>query len=368
MSGLLAGFLGGIAKGGLDIINTEEAQQRKIEDEDRREEATMRAEERRALAEQKRQETLQILAEQREEKRRQRDAGDMIGASEDAEKAVSDRGFEKFKSDLGQTDASPEELRKVYESQYHDKTVGGFQGADRYDVKESEKAKERLNQLQRRGASSGLISSAFNDVKTEQGAERDAANRAFNERKLAEQTALQEARLAESARKADLQHSATLASINARGSRDNDSPEKIKNMTSMDIDRAITAARTSVALELGVPDADVPQQVARLKKNAATNPQAAERLAALQPALERWDALRQRQMDLDRNLPEDKRKPTPSASPVKQNDGQSSKRNPPAIASIKGAPSGSSIGSYVDGKGWEVRANGKLVGYAKDKD
>jgi hypothetical protein len=44
-----------------------------------------------------------------------------------------------------------------------------------------------------------------------------------------------------------------------------------------------------------------------------------------------------------------------------------STKAPPSIASIKGAPPGSSIGSMVSGQGWEVKdSSGKVIGYAKD--
>lgn len=354
MSGLLAGFLGGLAKGGLDIINTEEAQQRKIEDESRREESTMRAEERRALAEQKRQETLQVLAEQREEKRRQRDAGDMIGANADAEKAVSDRGFEKFKSDLGQSDASPEELRKVYESQYHDKTVGGFAGADRYDIKESEKAKERFNQLQKRGASSGLITSGFNEYKDTVTRERQAE---VDATKAAKDKVEQERKDREEERKgkvADAQI-AKLASGGSGGSGAN----TVQSVKENDRGEMVAIMRNGDTRNLGVRSATYNKRVADLVSTMEKNDPRFARL----PAEAKREAAENR---LNGSLVDDE-KPAPSASPVNQNDGQSTKqKKPPAIASIKGAPAGSSIGSYVEGKGWEVRSNGKLVGYAKD--
>lgn len=358
MSGLLAGFIGGLAKGGLDIINTEEAQQRKIEDEARREEATMRAEERRALAEQKRQETLQVLAEQREEKRRQRDAGDMIAASESAEKAVSDRGFEKFKSDLGQTDASPEELRKVYDAQYHDKTVGGFAGADRYDVKESEKAKERLTQLQRRGASSGLISSGYTDYKDTANRERQAEVDAFNVRKQESKEATDRARLDQQAIDSERRFNSTMARIEKSGSGGS-SANTVQSVKENDRGEMVAIMRNGDTRNLGVRSATYNKRVADLVSTMEKNDPRFARL----PAEAKREAAENR---LNGSLVDDE-KPASSASPVNQNDGQSSKqKKPPAIASIKGAPAGSSIGSYVEGKGWEVRSNGKLVGYAKD--
>lgn len=47
------------------------------------------------------------------------------------------------------------------------------------------------------------------------------------------------------------------------------------------------------------------------------------------------------------------------------NEGKSTK--PPSIANVKGAPSGSSMGALVSGKGWEIKnSGGKVIGYAKD--
>lgn len=328
MSGLLAGFLGGLAKGGLDIINTEEAQQRKIEDEARREEATMRAEERRALAETKRQETLEAFRLARQEADRKRDASDMIGASEDAEKAVSDRGFERFKSDLGQTDASPEELRKVYESQYHDKTVGGFQGADRYDVKESEKAKERLNQLQRRGASSGLISSGYTDYKDTANRERQAEVDAFNVRKQESKEAAERARLEQREADSKRDFTAMMARIEKTGSGGGGgggNDEKAR--TSLDMERAIKLTVDSLARDLRVPPTEVNSALGNLEKKAARgDANAAALLDKIKPRLESLESQTDRLRAYSSNEPVRRdEKPAPSTPSVKQNDGQSSK-------------------------------------------
>ena len=327
MSGLLAGFIGGLAKGGLDIINTEEAQQRKIEDEARREEATMRAEERRALAEQKRQEALQFLAEQREEKRRQRDASDMIGANEDAEKAVTDRGFEKFKSDLGQTDASPEELRKVYESQYHDKTVGGFAGADRYDIRESEKAKERLTQLQRRGASSGLITSAYNEQRDTRNAERAAEQDAFKQRQQASKEEIERARLDQKEADSKRDFSAMMARIERSGSGGGGGGNDEKARTSLDMERAIKLTVDSLARELRVPPTEVNTALGNLERKAARgDANATALLEKIKPRLDSLENQTERLRAYSSNEPVRRdEKPAPAPSDVKQNGGQSTK-------------------------------------------
>ena len=58
-----------------------------------------------------------------------------------------------------------------------------------------------------------------------------------------------------------------------------------------------------------------------------------------------------------------------SAAPVAPPTKMENKSAPakPDIANIEGAPAGSSVGSYVKGKGWEVKGkNGKLLGYAPE--
>jgi hypothetical protein len=55
--------------------------------------------------------------------------------------------------------------------------------------------------------------------------------------------------------------------------------------------------------------------------------------------------------------------PAPAPAPAPKGGTAQTK---PSISGIKGAPSGSTVGNYVEGKGWEIRGqNGKLLGYAK---
>jgi hypothetical protein len=57
---------------------------------------------------------------------------------------------------------------------------------------------------------------------------------------------------------------------------------------------------------------------------------------------------------------------TPAPTPTPEPKAGGATRTKPNISGIKGAPSGSTVGSYVDGKGWEIRGqDGKLLGYAK---
>jgi hypothetical protein len=59
--------------------------------------------------------------------------------------------------------------------------------------------------------------------------------------------------------------------------------------------------------------------------------------------------------------------PTQSPAPSTQSPGRGQESTAkPNIASIQGAPSGSVIGSFVAGKGWEIKGrNGQLLGYAQ---
>jgi hypothetical protein len=60
--------------------------------------------------------------------------------------------------------------------------------------------------------------------------------------------------------------------------------------------------------------------------------------------------------------------PAPNAPKSGDNTGivKSGSDRPPSIASIEGAPPGSSIGSFVSGKGWEVKdRSGKVIGYSR---
>ena len=52
-------------------------------------------------------------------------------AADAAPAAGDERRFQKFKADIGQTDATEDQLRTVFKNQYNERTVGNFGGADR---------------------------------------------------------------------------------------------------------------------------------------------------------------------------------------------------------------------------------------------
>lgn len=55
-----------------------------------------------------------------------------------------------------------------------------------------------------------------------------------------------------------------------------------------------------------------------------------------------------------------------SKAPAASGGGSGQNRRAPSIASIEGAPPGASIGSFVEGKGWQIKSkDGKTLGYAR---
>jgi hypothetical protein len=122
-------------------------------------------------------------AEARKEAALKRDA-DIYDSAEKAAPGIGqDRRFAKFKTDLGQTDMSEDELRNVFDSQYNQKKVGDFEGADRYVERYSKEKEDVLNEIRRMGGSSGLINQARDSQKTALTAETAADRLAFDQKK-----------------------------------------------------------------------------------------------------------------------------------------------------------------------------------------
>ena len=177
MSGLIwAGIGKGIADAGTTFGN---AMMRGIE-EDRRLAAEAAREDRLIAREEER--------EQRKEDRLEAAAKKDADIFAEAEKAAPEIGqqrrFEQFKKDVGQTDMSEEELRGVFESQYDQRKVGAFEGGDRYLERYSRMKEDVLNEIRRRGGSSGLINQATNVYKSTLDAERAVDRQAFEEKKF----------------------------------------------------------------------------------------------------------------------------------------------------------------------------------------
>ena len=177
MSGLIwAGIGKGIADAGATFGN---AMARGIE------------EDRRAAMEAAREERLLKREEERDQRKidaaealAKKDAEIFDQAEQSAVKVGADRRFEKFKRDVGPTEMGDEELRKVFESQYDQRKVGAFEGADRYTERYSRQKEDVLSEIRRMGGSSGLINQARDVFKATQEAEAKADRLAFDEKRF----------------------------------------------------------------------------------------------------------------------------------------------------------------------------------------
>lgn len=327
LGGLIAGALGGVAKAGVEIAD--DSIKAGIKERERQQGLTDRISLINQEMDLKRKEADLIAEKDQRGFEAAREGGEKLGIKRDAGligslgKKVAGAAEQMPQDEIEKLLAENPEYRKVWEDA---KYMDPRKQSEEYDL--------QLESARSSGATATvrkeLTDRADKSRNAERQAEADAQARLRDDKRWeAEQRRLDQGDRNAAANERRASAAETRAERVAAGSKD--SPEKIKSMTSMDIDRAIGAARESVAIELGVPANDVPQAIARLRKSAASNPKSAERLAELKPALEQWDALRRRQMDLERNLPEDKRKdtekPEPSAPKVSQKDGQSISQN-----------------------------------------
>jgi hypothetical protein len=138
-------------------------------------------------AEEQQREAREIAREERAEARKEAAAkkdAEIYSAAEAAAPGIGeDRRFAKFKADLGDTDMADEDVRKVFDSQYNQKTVGDFEGADRYVERYSKEKEDVLNEIRRMGGSSGLINQARESQKAAVTAETAADRLAFDQKK-----------------------------------------------------------------------------------------------------------------------------------------------------------------------------------------
>ena len=138
-------------------------------------------------AEEQQREAREIAREERAEARKEAAAkkdAEIYSAAEAAAPGIGEeRRFAKFKADLGETDMADEDVRKVFDSQYNQKTVGDFEGADRYVERYSKEKEDVLNEIRRMGGSSGLINQARESQKAAVTAETAADRLAFDQKK-----------------------------------------------------------------------------------------------------------------------------------------------------------------------------------------
>lgn len=86
-------------------------------------------------------------------------------AADAAPAAGDERRFQRFKADIGQTDATEDQLRAVFDNQYNQRSVGNFGGADRYVDPESANRMDIVNELRKGSAPATMVRSAQDDYK-----------------------------------------------------------------------------------------------------------------------------------------------------------------------------------------------------------
>ena len=128
---------------------------------------------------------------------------------------------------------------------------------------------------------------------------------------------------------------------------------RAKQETTKDLQRQVDNSLAILHENLGVNKNEANAALVTLRKNAATNPQAAEKLKALEPFIAEVAAARDELKKWKAQPVSTSETPPPKAE------------TPPSISAVKDAPAGSSIGIKTD-KGWEVKdKNGKLLGYTR---
>ena len=141
----------------------------------------------------------------------------------------------------------------------------------------------------------------------------------------------------------------------AGGSTSRAAPED-RPATTADLDRQVKTAKDAIAEKLGVSSNEVNAKIGQLERRAASGDKdAASQLNSLAPLRDRLAGARDRLANY--KAPKDSGSPAPAAR-------AESPGAPPDITKIQGAPSGSTVGAFVPGRGWEVKdRSGKTLGY-----
>lgn len=162
--GLIADIIGSAAKAGGDIMERENRASLELENQKARadyQEELLR----------KREETARALKQEEE----QRQASQFMQAEEEGGKRYSEAQYQKWRSDIGQSDASEEQLRSTYDKAYK----GKYQYADKL----SEAKRYTVEALKGITADPRMIKSAQDDYKETARSEQAAAESARKERR-----------------------------------------------------------------------------------------------------------------------------------------------------------------------------------------
>jgi hypothetical protein len=129
--------------------------------------------------------------------------------------------------------------------------------------------------------------------------------------------------------------------------------------TTADLQRKVDVAKDEVAEALGVSKNEVNAKLKSLTKKAETDPNAKAELERVQEARDALTTARQRLTAWEAKSSRDTE--GPAAAPAARDSAPPPR---PDISKIQGVPAGSSVGSYIVNRGYEVKDRaGKVLGY-----
>lgn len=344
MSGLIwAGIGKGIADAGATIGSAMMRDVDAREAEDRAEKRAIAADDRALLKARE----LQKLKDESDEAKAKRDADITVQAEQSAPAIGDKRRFDQFKKDVGETAMSDDELRKVFNDQYNQQKVGSFEGADRYREKYSREKEDTLNEIRRLGGSSTAIKEARDSYRATVDAETRSEKEALDRRR-------EDRRDNEARDRAD------------RDSRRLDILDKNAETNRIRAERPPATARSGLS---GMTEVKLNQEAETLRKaakDASSMDARRDYEARLKEVMDEIQARRKGTSSTPRSGDNGSVKKGGESSASSSAKPAVDSKTPPKIEQVQGAPSGSTIGSFVTGKGWEVRdKSGRVVGHIR---
>jgi hypothetical protein len=239
-------------------------------------------------------------------------------------------------------------MRSVFDKYYNQRKVGPDENAERYAEPYSKEKADVIAELRRRGASGGVINQAIAEQKSAVEAERAATRLNLDRQREDRRDRVEDRRDEEGRRRSEVENR-RLGLLERRV----DNAGK-NNRVEDQITRAEQALSTARArIERGFREPTMEEKITPQK-------------------LAQYQAERTRFID---NHPDVKRQSErlerlysgdSTQQPKKEDPKAEKPGNPPKISDVQGAPTGSSIGSFVKDKGWEIKdKNNKVIGHVK---
>jgi hypothetical protein len=204
----------------------------------------------------------------------------------------------------------------------------------------------------------GASSTTIGNLQKQRTAVLDEIKQEFKEKQEATRADRFEAQNEQAGKRLDIlaKNSETMARNAATAETRANKEGKTRNTreTTADLQRQVDSAKDALAEKMGVSSKDLYPEISRLEKKAATDPKAKAKLEDLQESRDQLKSARSKLDQWTAKAAKEDESPAAETAPSKA----------PDIASIKGVPAGSSVGSYFAGRGWEVKSkNGTVLGY-----